>query len=270
MTKVISIDLDGTLLNKDNIIPERTVKYLNDLIHEGYFLILCSGRPYRSMLQYAKQFREDTILISENGAFIGNIDQSYTRELKRFSKSLFLDLFVTNKPIIKNAFYSVGNNAYIYNRIPKLEPFYHIGPDTVVINGAYDNVKNLEAPNGALFIIDSEKRNLFEEYINNTKKISFRLLGYDAKNAVYEISLSKVDKSIAIERVLKHYGYKFSDLLAIGDGINDLETLTQAAISVAMANAEVEVRNIATYITEFDNEHEGVYHFLIEHLKRDC
>ncbi len=269
MIKVISIDLDGTLLNKEHIIPERTVNYLNSLISDGYFLILCSGRPYRSMLQYAKLFPPSLILISENGAYIGNMDESYVRELKRFSKSLFLDLFKDNKDIIKNAFYSVGNNAYIYNRIPKLEPFYHIGPETVVINGAYDNVKNLEAPNGALFIIESAERKRFEDYINNTKKIAYRLLGYDTKNAVYEISLSKVDKSIAISRVLKHYGYNFKELMAFGDGVNDLETLSNAEVSVAMANAEIEVRNIAKYTTEFDCENEGVYHFLIEHLK-DC
>ncbi len=270
MIKVISIDLDGTLLNKEHIIPERSVKYLNSLIEEGYFLILCSGRPYRSMLQFANQFPANLILISENGAFIGNRDQSYIRELKRFSKSLFLDLFKDNKDIIKNAFYSVGNNAYIYNRILKLEPFYHIGPETVVINGAYDKVKNLEAPNGAMFIIESNERKRFEDYINNTKKIAYRLLGYDSKNAVYEISLSKVDKSIAIARVLKHYGYTFKDLMAFGDGINDLETLSNAEVSVAMSNAEVEIRNIAKYITKFDCEHEGVYNFLIEYLKGDC
>lgn len=267
MERVISIDLDGTLLNNFKTIPERTVLYLNELIKKGFFLILCSGRPYRSMLQYAQLFPSNTPIISENGAYIGTIDKTYERELKRFNKKDFLDLFIENKEIIKNAYFSVGNNAYIYNRIPKLEPFYHIGPDTVVINGPYDKVKNLEAPNGALFIITSEKRNQFEEYINNTKKISFRLLGYDINNAVYEISLSKVDKSIAIGRVLKHFGYTFSDLLAFGDGINDLETLKLAHTSVAMANAEIELRESATYTTKLDCNNEGVYDFLINYIK---
>lgn len=267
MENVISLDLDGTLLDKDKTIPKRTIDYLNNLIINGYFLILCSGRPYRSMLQYASYFPENTPIISENGAYIGTIDNSYSRELKRFSKTLFLDLFKDNKEIIKNAYFSVGNYAYIYNRIPKLEPFYHIGPDTVVVNGPYDMVKNFEAPNGALFIINSSKRDDFENYVINTKKIAYRLLGYDANNAVYEISLSKVDKSIAIQRVLKHYGYNTSNLIAFGDGINDLETLKMANTSVAMANAEIEIRNVAKYTTEFDCNNEGVYNFLINYIK---
>lgn len=267
MEKVISIDLDGTLLNNYVEIPERTVKYLNNLINKGYMLILCSGRPYRSMMKYAELFPKNTPIISENGAYIGTLDNSYTRELKRFNKTQFISLFTDNKDIIKNAYFSVGHYAYIYNRIPKLEPFYHIGPDTVVVNGPYDKVKNFEAPNGCLFIIDSERKNEFEEYINNAKQIIFRFLGADTKNAVYEVSLAKVDKSIAISRVLKHFGYTFDDLLAFGDGINDIETLKLANTSVAMANAEPEVREIATYTTEFDCQNEGVYNFLINYIK---
>jgi len=267
MEKAISIDLDGTLLYQNREIPERTVKYLNNLIEKGYFLILCSGRPYRSMLKYAQLFPANTPIISENGAYIGTLDKSYERELKRFSKSTFLDMFVANKEIIKHGYFSVGHYAYIYNRIAKLEPFYHIGPDTVVVNGPYDMVKNLEAPNGCMFVINAERRLEFEEYINNTKKISFRCLGYDQNNAVYEVSLSQVDKSIAIGRVLKHYGYSFDDLLAFGDGINDLETLKLANTSVAMANAELELRQAADFITEYTCDEEGVYNFLINYIK---
>ncbi len=267
MEKVISIDLDGTLLYQNKEIPERTVKYLNSLIEKGFFLILCSGRPYRSMLKYASMFPESTPIISENGAYIGTIDKSYERELKRFSKSTFLDMFIANKEIIKNGYFSVGHYAYIYNRIPKLESFYHIQEDTVVVNGPYDLIKNFEAPNGCMFVIDSKRRLEFEEYINNTKKISFRCLGYDQNNAVYEVSLSMVDKSIAIGRVLKHYGYSFNDLIAFGDGINDLETLKLAHTSVAMSNAEKELRDIADYITDYSCDEEGVYNFLINYIK---
>ena len=267
MNKIISVDLDGTLVDKTNNIPENTIEYLNNLINKGYKLIISSGRPYRSMLKFANRFPKNTPIISENGAYIGTLDNSLFKELKRFSKKTFLDLFVTNKPIIKNAYFSVGHYAYIYNRIPKLEPFYHIDENTVVINGAYDLIKDFEAPNGALFIIKSEERNKFEEYINNSKKIKYRLLGYDLNNAVYEISISNIDKSIAIGKVLKYLGASWNDLIAIGDGINDLETLKLAGTSVAMNNAEPEIKEISKYITSKTNEEEGVYHFLKEYLK---
>lgn len=267
MKKVISLDLDGTLLYKNSEIPQNTVNYLNNLIKKGYKLIISTGRPYRSMLKFAELFPENTPLISENGAYIGSRDNSIYKELKRFSKKTFLDLFISNKPIIKNAYFSVGHYAYIYNRIPKLEPFYHIDENTVVVNGAYDLIKDFEAPNGALFIIKADEKEKFEEYIKNSNKIAYRALGYDANNAVYEISIAEVDKSIAIAKVLKYLNSTWDDLIAIGDGINDLKTIKLAGVGVAMQNAEIEVREAADYITDETCDNEGVYNFLRKYLK---
>ena len=56
--------------------------------------------------------------------------------------------------------------------------------------------------------------------------------------------------------------------MVIGDGINDLESIKKAGIGVAMANAEIDVRNAAKYITSKNNNDEGVYNFLNEYLKK--
>ena len=266
--KIIAIDLDGTLIDNKHEIPQNTIDFLNNLIKSGIKLVITSGRPYRSMLKYALNFPDDTMLVSENGAYISNINKSIYKELKRFNKKTFLSLFTDNKPIIKNAFFSIGHYAFIYNRIPKLEPLYHIDENTVVVNGPYDLIDNFQAPNGAIFIIKSDERHKFEEYIDNTKKISYRSLGYDANNAVYEISISTIDKSIALSKILKIYGLSWDDLMVIGDGINDLESIKKAGIGVAMANAEIDVRNAAKYITSKNNNDEGVYNFLNEYLKK--
>ena len=76
MKKMIVCDLDGTLLNNDNEIPKNTIEYLNNLINKNFIIVLASGRPYRGMLKYANHFPSSTPLISENGAYIGSIDNS--------------------------------------------------------------------------------------------------------------------------------------------------------------------------------------------------
>lgn len=268
MEKIISLDLDGTLVDKTNSIPQDTIDYLNMLIKSGFRLILTTGRPYRSMLKFAEYFPENTPLISENGAYIGTRDGSMYKELKRFSKKTFLDLFVKNKSIIKNGYFSVGHYAYIYNRLPKLEPFYHIDENTVVINGAYDLIKDFEAPNGAMFIVKSDEREKFEEYIRNSKKIAYRCYGYDQNNAVYEVSIAEIDKSIALAKVLKYLNASWSDLIHIGDGLNDLKSIKLAGCGVAMKNGEAEVREAAKYITDKTNEENGVLDFLKGYIKK--
>ncbi len=262
--KMIVIDLDGTLLTKENLIPSTTIDYLNSLITKGHIIVLASGRPYRSIMNFAKNFPANLPIISENGAFIGSLDKSLSTIIKSFKKDVFLKLFTENKEIINNAFYSVFDYAYIYNYTPKLNGFYHIDKDTKVIEKSYDEIEDLLPPNGILFIIKSEFRNKFEEYIddNFSGSIKYRCMGYDTKNAVYEVSQSVISKAYAIEKLLKHYDLSNYDLIAIGDGENDIDMLKIAKVSVAMKNASNIVKQNASFITEYDNNNEGVRCFL--------
>ena len=56
-------------------------------------------------------------------------------------------------------------------------------------------------------------------------------------------------KAKGIERVLRRYGIDREEIIAFGDGENDMEMLTFAGIGVAMGNADPEVKEIADYVT---------------------
>ncbi len=261
--KLFIFDLDGTLLDNSSQLKENTTKYLNSLKENGNIICLASGRPYRSVLKYASKFGPDTPIISENGATISSPDKSLFKNIKKFKTKDFIKLFSDNKELIKSAFFSVENKVYIYNRLQKLEPLYHIDSDTIVIEGDYEKIDNIDAPNGALFIVDSPRKEKFEEYINNTAdKVSFRRLGADLRNAVYEISIKNHSKADAAIRLLKTFKLSKSDLIAFGDGDNDIELLKLAGTSIAMKNANDDVKKSANYVTDYDNNNEGVYHFL--------
>lgn len=268
MKKMIVCDLDGTLLNNDNEIPKNTIEFLNNLINKNFIIVLASGRPYRGMLKYANHFPSNTPLISENGAYIGSIDNSIKTDLKSINPKKFISLFKDNKEIIKSANFSTVDKVFIYNRLAKLEPLYHIDSNTIVIEGAFDEIENFEAPNGALFIIESSRRGEFENYIITRcpSDINYRLMGYDTKNAIYEITSGVADKANAIKKLLKIYNIDTSNLIVFGDGENDVNMINLAGVSVAMKNGCSLIREQASYITSYDNNNEGVYHFLKEYI----
>ncbi|MGM9971890.1 MAG: HAD family hydrolase [Anaeroplasmataceae bacterium] len=268
MKKMIVIDLDGTLLNKNGEISTQTIKYLEDLIEKNYILVLASGRPYRGMLKYASLFPANTPLISENGAFIGSMDNSINTDLKAINPKSFLKLFKDNKSIIKSANFSTRDKVFIYNRLAKLEPFYHIEPNTIVVEGAFDEIDEFEAPNGVMLIIESSKRREFEEYVDSNFSIDlkYRLIGYDTKNAIYELTEGLTDKSIAVKKLLNLFNIDAKDLIVFGDGENDIEMLELTKNSIAMLNSNSLVKEKAAYITQYDNNNDGVYYFLKEFL----
>lgn len=72
-------------------------------------------------------------------------------------------------------------------------------------------------------------------------------------------------KAKGMERVLRYYGIDQEEIIAFGDGENDMEMLQFAGIGVAMGNADPEVKEIADYVT--DSVGEGGITHALQHFK---
>ena len=71
-----------------------------------------------------------------------------------------------------------------------------------------------------------------------------------------------IDKAQSLLRLLSKINLTPADLMAFGDGYNDLSMLKLAGVGVAMANAAPEVRADADYVT-LSNEEDGVAEALL-------
>lgn len=65
-------------------------------------------------------------------------------------------------------------------------------------------------------------------------------------------------KVIGIQKMLEHYGLQKEEMIAFGDGENDMEMLAFAGVGVAMGNAEEEVKAAADYVTT-DIDRDGIW-----------
>ena len=72
-----------------------------------------------------------------------------------------------------------------------------------------------------------------------------------------EITSDKADKGEALIALAKELGISGEEVMAMGDGDNDLGLMRAAGLSVAMGNADQKIRDEADYVT-LDNEHDGV------------
>ena len=66
-----------------------------------------------------------------------------------------------------------------------------------------------------------------------------------------------IEKSQSIDKLIKTIGIKQEEVIAVGDGYNDMGMIQYAGLGVAMANAEDEVKAAANYVT-LSNEEDGV------------
>ncbi len=257
---LIMLDLDGTLLNNQSLISEESKTYLKKLQDKGHKIVLITGRPYRGCIHFYNELELNTPLIVDNGASIygmGNFpDKFYT-----IPKKLLDEIFLFAKDHLITAFYTVDDYLFSYKTEKRLEFYFHLTEQSVIIERPYTE-NTIEAPL-VMMVISKPFNKKFEKFIYDKEILDLRSWGEDSKNAVYEIYLKGINKGCAMNDVVELLNYDKKDVIAFGDGDNDIELINYAYRGVAMKNAADVVKEVSDEITRYDNHENGV----IKHLK---
>lgn len=258
MYPLIVSDFDGTLINDDFEIPTSTVMFLDNLRRKKILFVIATGRCLKSVLDYNRDFIFTDYIISSNGAYIYDVVKE-----KVFYKK---NLLITNVKKIVNRFY---NQATIYltdhstwNLINK-KPVYENDYDVIkvdnyeeFINSNKDNIYKIEM----YFKELKEAKEAIEEIKNLKLKVKSNLQLNENKYIV-EITHCDVDKLEGIKKIANKNKITLNQVLAFGDGYNDLELLQNVGCGVAVDNAVLEVKK-AIKETTLDHNHKGVESYL--------
>lgn len=260
---LIALDLDGTLLDDNSLIPEKTNKYLQELQKLGHKIVIATGRPYRGAIDYYNELNLNTPMITENGALISPLsDKSFPVYSKTISKKLVDEIFTLLGDDFVTGFYNVYNDLYVYNRMETFEFFYHLDQDSNIIKG-HLNDKTFPEPHLILLGINLTSKDKFEDFIYNktNNELALRTWWNDDKGIVYEIYLNSCSKGKSVLKIAEHYNIDKQNIISFGDGSNDVELLEMAGIGVKMING---TKNLTTYddVTKINNHNEGVMHYL--------
>lgn len=263
--KLIAIDLDGTLLKDWETITDETVHYLRKLKEAGHILVIATGRPYRSSVNFYDAIGLNTPLINYNGGLVtSKNDPNFVDYSLYIDKDHIIDIFNKNVEHIENAFCEIKDDIYLLKDDERIEPLLHN------FNGAQLHVGQFEdtlpgPTNGFIIIAKKNQGKHIEDYIkaNHKEAVLSRNWG-DEYRYIIEVFTPETNKGNALEYVAKYYNIPREDVIAFGDAHNDLEMITYAGTGIAMANATDELKGIADMVTEKTNQENG----LIEHLKK--
>jgi len=272
MKHLLSLDLDGSLLNKKGELSLKTIDVINKLKDMGHFIVLATGRPFSGAYPKYLELSLETPLVTDNGGSIENPgDLNFAKQRTYIPTKIMHDLFEFSKPFILSSFFSIDDVVYAYKYDKKLEEFFSGINSDRVIDSEFTNF-NVE-PTGLMFFINYDKQEIFEKYIDQNfgHTLSYRLWDSDEKSghAVYEVYLKHISKASAIKYIINHYELYNYKWLAIGDGVNDQEMIKEADIGVAMKNAVIELKDVCKDVTEFDHDHDGVANYLIKYFDID-
>lgn len=286
--KMIVLDMDGTLLNDKQQISEKTKQALIKAQQDGMILVLASGRNYHKLINYANELLMSDYhgyLVEGNGMNLRSLsDQSLYREKKMTSKQaqMIMEVLLQYEEEIITI-YDDGMFCYLPANIlaykKQLIKANHLDPNVLTCGPYHDFVDHRKAYPNLKYIqkvneIDCDVNKVCMK-VNEIKlkqilpELKLQLNDYwcGAVSSMWiEITLPHISKYQMVKRLCKQLNIDLSQVIAFGDGENDMELLSQVGKSVAMANALDSVKAICDVIT-LDHNHDGIAWALNLHLK---
>ncbi len=260
---LIACDIDGTTLNREGQLSEKTKKVLKAYEQMGHLVVLATGRPLGAALPIYEQIGLKTPIVTDNGASIDHpYDHDFAKMRTYIPKDIMDKLFVFAKPFLDSAFFSDETKFYAYRYNEHLEKYFVKVPNLKYVEGDFTDF-DVE-PSGMIFSIKESHQKDLEEWINThyANTISFRLWGTRYGLSIYEIYNKHTSKSTALSYLLTYYDIPKTQHIAFGDGINDIEMIRDAAHGVAMKNGADELKMVADDITSETNDEDGMINYL--------
>ncbi|EUJ38033.1 Cof-type HAD-IIB family hydrolase [Brochothrix campestris] len=275
----IILDMDGTLLNEQQQISEETRKSLIAAQQQGMQLVLASGRPTKAMFAYAAELqmdRYDGLLVSYNGSKVTD----YATKAVLFDETIAVP---TAKAVLEHlkqfdVKVMIERGDYIYVNDVYNQAIQHEGTTYNVFEheARSGDYRLCEAPDLAVMldfdlnkiVVAAEQAYLLAHHEAIYAPFKESLNAMFTAPFYFEFTAQHIDKAAALAAVLEPRGITPAQMVAFGDGLNDVSMLTYVGTGVAMGNAVAELKEIATTVTKSNNE-DGIAQMLLSLLACD-
>lgn len=253
--KLIAADMDGTLLNDSGTITPQTVKAIKEAVANGAIFTVSTGRPIQGVDKYNGLLNLKAPIITYNGAMIVKSD---TREVL-FSKTLLYEdamvILKTGNELSITMCIWANNKLYCNFHNEKVDDYKKLSDVEPILIEDYDVL----AKSGITKILWYDQADVIANVQEKLKDIPFEKVTYcTSKPTFLEFFHSDVSKAQAMKTIGEIYNIKREEMIAIGDGYNDLPMIEYAGLGVAMANAPEGVKRQSDYITERSNNCDGI------------
>ncbi|WP_111937475.1 Cof-type HAD-IIB family hydrolase [Clostridium paraputrificum] len=258
MFKLIALDMDGTLLKGDNTISQETKKAINLAKEKGIKIVITTGRPIQGVMNYLEELdliNDDEYVITYNGSSVYNTKTLEPIIRNGITGKDFKDIYKLSKSlgVEFHGFIDECCIAPKENKYTETETL-HNNIDVKIIdieNDINDNDFIIKA-----MILD-EKEKLDEAVKNIPKEYFEKYNALRTVSFIFEFMNKDCSKSNALKALCKHLDISPNEVIAFGDGDNDIDMLQFAELGVAMGNSSHYVKSKADYIT-LSNEEDGI------------
>lgn len=265
----IALDLDGTLTNSKKEVSPHTVEVLRRAAKRGVRIILASGRPEAGIFPVA-----ETLGLRELGGYILAYNGSRIIDCKTGQDILRRSIPAALYPNICESYHRFSVELLTYGQGGVIAE----NPDDLYVR-LECRINRIEAHRVAalypaiegtvckfLAVGVHERLREFQRYLR--EHYPKQLNVFFSETYFLEIVPPGIEKAASLETLLHLLGGDRSELIACGDGLNDITMIDYAGLGVAMENAQPSLRDRADYITD-TNDNDGVAQVVEKFLLRE-
>ena len=285
MYKLVTVDLDGTLLNSYGEVTENTKEKIKKTQEKGVEIMIASGRPIDSIKTIAEEINSKKYFIAGNGAIIYDIQK----------EKIIYEKYIPRQKIIEiakiceenNISYNIYTEKNIITQDLKYNVLYYYKENLkkdankitsiIKVDSILEYVKNEPNIKCLKITVCDENQTIFKSIVRRLRAIEnidvmdvshmsrkvFKQGTEDIEIGYFytEISSTQVNKWQAIKYLLPILQIKPEEVIGIGDNINDKEMIENAGLGVCMGQSTPVIKEISDEITD-SNTKEGVANVL--------
>lgn len=246
MIKAIFFDIDGTLVSfKTHTIPQSTIDAVSEVRKKGIKVFIATGRPV-PFINNLGTLEYDGIM-AVNGASFTTADGNVVFEKFVDKDDAERMLRYANDQDMAVAF-ATSDAAYVINPNDKFDAVFELLNLSRPAELGTEGLEGKKVMQVIAFFDEKEEKNILNNVLTNCNTHRWHP---DFADCICK----GINKATGIDDVIKHYGIDISEVMAFGDGGNDVEMLRHAGVGVAMGNASNEVKKYAKVVTEsVDND----------------
>lgn len=252
--KLVVFDIDGTLITDDHELLEETLEAIQQLKADGHMVMCATGRSLPIAESVLKAADIDHSVLSNGAVAFVNGEQVYSnalnekamKELIAISDERGIDLVINglNETKLRNENFKPETKL-------AMESFGQVLPE--IEKDFYKRATIYQI----VALLNEEKMDAYADKFPEFRFVRWHEHGID-------VLPNNGSKAETLKFIANKYGFEQKDIIAFGDGNNDMEMLQFAGVGIAMDNAKEELKAVSDFVTLSNNDG-GICHGLREY-----
>ncbi len=260
--KLLALDMDGTTLNSNHSLSEKTIESINSFAKQGVEVVFATGRMPSAVKEHLMRVDTNGLVVTHNGALVKNMKTDQVLLKKTVNEEVVKAAIDFSRKSQTQLHLNLESSTVIENKSSKSNQYADELRISLDLTESFEQIS--EHPISLLLINRKAVLEEFLEACQNSDYLRFDyvLIPWTNEDWMLQFLPENTSKGQAVIELSEQLNIDpKQEVISFGDSYNDLEMVAGTFFGIAMDNACDELKKVAKYVTK-SNDSDGVAYVL--------